>query len=76
MATCWQIAAHSVCKPYVHFVFWLTVFFVISHFGFEGGALVLIAAVPGHCLSLPISDRFDINLRILNLKTEEYNSQQ
>ena len=24
---------------------------VISHFGFEGGALVLIASVPRHCLS-------------------------
>ena len=23
---------------------------VISHFGFEGGNLVLIASVPGHCL--------------------------
>ena len=23
----------------------------ISHFGFEGGTLVLIASVPGHCLS-------------------------
>ena len=24
---------------------------VISHVGFEGGTLVLIASVPGHCLS-------------------------
>ena len=24
---------------------------VFSHFGFEGGTLVLIASVPGHCLS-------------------------
>ena len=24
---------------------------VISHFGFEGRTLVLIASVPGHCLS-------------------------
>ena len=24
---------------------------VISHFGFEGETLVLIALVPGHCLS-------------------------
>ena len=31
--------------PYVLFVF-----LVISHFGFEGGTLVLIASVPGHCL--------------------------
>ena len=26
-------------------------FLVISNFGFEGGTLVLIASVPGHCLS-------------------------
>ena len=26
-------------------------FHFISHFGFEGGTLVLIASVPGHCLS-------------------------
>ena len=26
-------------------------FLVISHFGFVGGTLVLIAPVPGHCLS-------------------------
>ena len=26
------------------------VFLVISHIGFEGGTLVLIASVPGHCL--------------------------
>ena len=35
---------------YVHFVFLLFVILVISHSGFEGGALVLIASVPGHCL--------------------------
>ena len=27
------------------------VILVVSHFGFEGGTLVLIASVPGHCLS-------------------------
>ena len=36
--------------PYVVFVFLLFVVLVISHFGFEGGTLVLIASVPGHCL--------------------------
>ena len=28
----------------------LLVILVISHFGFEGGILVMIASVPGHCL--------------------------
>ena len=28
-----------------------TVILVISHIGFEGGTLFLIASVPGHCLS-------------------------
>ena len=35
-----------------HSIFWLIVVLVISHFGFDGGTLVLIASVPGHCLSL------------------------
>ena len=45
MATC------SFGLPYVVYVFWLIVILVISHFGFEGGTLVLIASVPGRCLS-------------------------
>ena len=32
-------------------VFCLIVNLIISHFGFDGGTLVLIASVPGHCLS-------------------------
>ena len=28
----------------------LLVALVVSHFGFKGGALVLISFVPGHCL--------------------------
>ena len=36
--------------PYVFFVLGLFVIFVISHFGFEGRTLVLIAPVPGNCL--------------------------
>ena len=56
MAICWEIAAHSVFKPNVHFVNLLViVILVISHFGFEGGTLVLIAAVPGHCFSFTYS---------------------
>ena len=41
----------SIGLPYVLFVFLLIVIVVISHFGFEGGTLVLIASVPGHCLT-------------------------
>ena len=41
----------SFSLPYVLFVFLLIVILVISHFGFEGGALVLIASVPGHCFT-------------------------
>ena len=38
--------------PYVLFVLCLHVFviLVIFHFGSEGGTLVLITSVPGHCL--------------------------
>ena len=32
-------------------MFLLIVILDISNFGFEGGTLVLIASVPGHCLS-------------------------
>ena len=28
----------------------MSVSLVVFHFGFEGGALVLVAPVPGHCL--------------------------
>ena len=33
------------------FVFLLMIVLVISHFIFEGVTLVLVALVPGHCLS-------------------------
>ena len=50
MATFWQRAAHSFYRMFsLYFDLWY--FLVISHFGFEGGTLVLIASVPGHCLS-------------------------
>ena len=48
-------AAHTV-KLYVVFVLCLLfvlcifVILIVSHFGFEGGTLILIAPVPGHCL--------------------------
>ena len=43
MATFWERAAHSVYRM-------LSLYFDL--FGFEGGTLVLIATIPGHCLSL------------------------
>ena len=30
----------------------------MTHFGFEGGTLVLIASVPGHCLSFTFISEF------------------
>ena len=52
MATFWEIAAHSVYRMF------FIVILVTSHFGFEGGTLVLIAPVPGHCLSFTFKDLF------------------
>ena len=54
MATFWERAAHSIYHMYVLFVFRLIVILVISNFGFEGGTLVLITSVPGHCLSFTL----------------------
>ena len=51
MATFWERAAHSVDHMFSLYSSWLIVMLVICHFGFEGGTLVLIASVPGHCLS-------------------------
>ena len=52
--------------PYVLFVFFLLiVILVISHFGFEGGSLGLIASVPVHCLSFTI---FAIGARLMKYK--------
>ena len=50
MATFWERAAHSVNRMF-YLYFDLLYFLVISHFGFKGGTLVLIASVIGHCLS-------------------------
>ena len=50
MATFWERAAHSVYRMFS--LYFDIVIVVISHFGFEGGTLVLIASVPGHCLSI------------------------
>ena len=58
MTTFWERAAHSVYHIHVLFVFLLIVILVISHLSFEGGTLVLIASVPGHCLFLLLTLRF------------------
>ena len=57
----------------------LKIISIISHFGFEGGTLVLIASVPGHCLSLTffggkIPSNFTgvMALCILALQLKEY----
>ena len=53
MAAFQEKALHSVyCMFSLYFDI---VILVISHFGFEGGTLVLIASVPGHWLSLTFS---------------------
>ena len=49
MATFWERAAHSLYR--VFSLYFDIVILGISHFDFEGGTLVLIASVPGHCLS-------------------------
>ena len=42
-STFWEYNKRKHCTVFI-------VILVISHFGFEGGTLVLIASVPGHCL--------------------------
>ena len=51
MVTLWVRAAHSVNR-----MFSLCLF--VSHFGFEGKTLVLIASVPGHCLPFTFDKTF------------------
>ena len=54
MATFWEIAVHSVYRIFCLY-FGLFVILVISHFGFDGGTLVLIASVPGLLLCILFS---------------------
>ena len=61
MVTVLERAAHSVYLMFSLY-FDLSVIFVISHFGFEGGTLVLIASVLAHCLSFTFNDRNDPKL--------------
>ena len=48
MANFWERAAHSV--NHMFSLLYLFVVLVVSHLGFEGGNLNLIAPFPGHCL--------------------------
>ena len=50
MATFWERAAHSVYSMFSFHYLVNIVILVFSHFGFEGGAFVLITSVLGHCL--------------------------
>ena len=49
MATFWERATHSV-KFIVLFA--LCIFFSLSHLGFDGVTLILIAQGPSYCLNL------------------------
>ena len=49
MAQFWQRTAHSVYHMFSLY-FGFIVILVITHFGFEGGTLLLIAAFPVNCL--------------------------
>ena len=69
MATFWERAAHSVEHM---FSLNLTIIFVISRIGIEGGICVLIAPVPDHCLlvsylcDMLFSETLNRNLMQLN----------
>ena len=57
MATFWERTAHSGYRIFsLYFDIEIS---VISHFGFEGGTLVLIASVSGHCLSFTFNSSFE-----------------
>ena len=51
MATFWERAAYSFYHMFSMYFDLGILILVIFHFGFEGGTLVQIASVPGHCLS-------------------------
>ena len=62
MATCWELAAHSVSNLFsLYFVYLLYLF--ISRFGFKSGICLLIGPVPVHCFSIT----FDTNFRRLQV---------
>ena len=72
MATFWERAAHSVYRMFS--LYFDIVILVISHFVFEGGTLVLIATVPGHCLPFTSYAPFEMsnkNMKVSSFKSYE-----
>ena len=65
MATFWERAALSVYRIFSLY-FDLLQFLVISHCGFEGRTLVLIASVPAHCLSFTF---FELSYSVSHIRT-------
>ena len=53
MATSWEKAAHSVNRMFSLLCLFSAL--IVSHFGFEGRTLVLIASVAGHYLGGPFT---------------------
>ena len=49
MTTFCEIAAHSFNSVFSLIMSTVFVIMVVSHFGFEGGTVALIAPVPGYC---------------------------
>ena len=65
MANFWERAAHSVNHMFSSLCLFAVLF--VSHLGFEGGNLALIAQVPDHCLPFTLhwySVRASINRSI------------
>ena len=59
MATFWERAAHSVNRM-------MSLLYLVSHLGFEGGTLVLIATVTGHCLPFNVDCQLQNNHKTKN----------
>ena len=52
MTTFWKRAARPVYCMIVLFILYIFAICVVSHFGFDGGTVALIAPVSGHCIPL------------------------
>ena len=65
MATFSERAAHML--PCVLIVLCLYVILVISHYGFDGRTLVLMASVPGHCLPFTLCHELAILRYLCNV---------
>ena len=46
----YQVSVYRTIGPLVVLCIHVFVILVVSHFDFEGGTVVLIAPIPGHCL--------------------------